>query len=456
MNDILPDVSGTWSYLESVVRDIVSAYGYTEIRLPLLEQTELFRRSIGEVTDIVEKEMYTFLDRNGDSLTLRPEATAGMVRAGITNGLLHNQRQKLWTAGPMFRYEKPQKGRYRQFHQFDVEALGYAGPDIDAELIIMSARMWERLGIDRIALELNSLGSAESRVTYRDTLVEYFSGVKNALDEDSIRRLDQNPLRILDSKNPEMRSIVEAAPVMLDYLDAESAEHFQQLRALLDAADIRYSINPRLVRGLDYYNRTVFEWVTDALGAQGAVCSGGRYDGLVEKLGGRATPAIGWAMGMERFVALFAECGGNAPPDSVDAYVVAVGDAAVEQAFAVAEDLRDSVVGIRVELNLGGGSFKSLLKRADRSGAAYALVFGEQELAEQAVGLKPLRSDEEQVNIKIRELAGALAKKLGATECINPKAYDKPIQEVIVELTDGGVDFGVSSLRTGYGSHRVM
>ncbi|MDH3417600.1 MAG: histidine--tRNA ligase, partial [Gammaproteobacteria bacterium] len=264
MNDILPDVSGTWRYLETVVRDIVQSYGYSEIRLPLLERTELFRRSIGEVTDIVEKEMYTFLDRNNESLTLRPEATAGVVRAGITNGLLHNQRQKLWTSGPMFRYEKPQKGRYRQFYQFDVEALGFEGPDIDAELIIMCARMWRALGISKLKLEINSLGTAESRAHYRDILIEYFSGVKSQLDEDSIRRLEQNPLRILDSKNPEMQAIVEAAPVMIDYLDEESNKHFQALRSLLDAAGVAYTVNPRLVRGLDYYSRTVFEWVTDA------------------------------------------------------------------------------------------------------------------------------------------------------------------------------------------------
>jgi len=415
MNDILPDVSGTWSYLESVVRDIVGSYGYAEIRLPLLEQTELFRRSIGEVTDIVEKEMYTFNDRNGESVTLRPEATASVVRAGITNGLLHNQKQKLWTSGPMFRYEKPQRGRYRQFHQFDVEALGYAGPDIDAELIIMSARMWQRLGIGRIRLEINSLGSPESRSGYRETLVEYFSGVKNALDEDSIRRLETNPLRILDSKNPDMQQIVEAAPVMLESLDAESAQHFQQLRALLDAAGIDYTINPRLVRGLDYYNRTVFEWVTDALGSQGAVCSGGRYDGLVEKLGGRATPAIGWAMGMERLVELFAACGGAAPKDGVDVYVVAVGADAVERAFALAEQLRDDIVDIKVELNLGGGSFKAQLKRADKSNASYALILGEQELADERVGLKPLRSNEDQSSVAMHELVITLANRLGKT-----------------------------------------
>ena len=412
MNDILPDESGTWRYLESVVQQLVHTYGYDEIRLPILEHTELFRRSIGEVTDIVEKEMYTFDDRNGESLTLRPEATASVVRAGITNGLLHNQRQKIWTAGPMFRYEKPQKGRYRQFHQFDVEALGYAGPDVDAELIIISARMWQVLGIDRIELQVNSLGSAEARAVYRRTLVEYFSDVKNQLDEDSIRRLEQNPLRILDSKNPEMRGIVDAAPVMLDYLDEASAEHFAELRALLDAAGIAYSINPRLVRGLDYYNRTVFEWVTDALGAQGAVCSGGRYDGLVEKLGGRSTPAVGWAMGMERFVALFEACGGKAPGRDADVYLVAVGDAALRRAVVLAEELRNALVGARVELNLGGGSFKSQLKRADKSNALIALILGEQELAEGNIGLKPLRSSADQVSVPMGDVAAEVAARL--------------------------------------------
>ncbi|MCH8159353.1 MAG: histidine--tRNA ligase, partial [Proteobacteria bacterium] len=331
MNDILPAVTPTWRYLESVVCDIVQSYGYSEIRLPLLEYTELFKRSIGAETDIVAKEMYTFPDRNGESLTLRPEATAGMVRAGLSNGLFHNQKQKLWTAGPMFRYEKPQKGRYRQFHQFDVEAIGYDGPDVDAELIIMCARLWQRLGMSQLRLEINSLGAPESRRRYRETLIEYFSGVKNQLDEDSIRRLELNPLRILDSKNPDMQAIVAAAPVMLDFLDDESVEHFAGLKRLLDAAGVDYTVNTRLVRGLDYYSRTVFEWITDALGSQGAVCSGGRYDGLVEKLGGRATPAIGWAMGIERFVALYAACGGVVPPIHADVYIVAVGEGTAER-----------------------------------------------------------------------------------------------------------------------------
>ena len=412
MNDILPEIAGTWRYLESEVQAIVSSYGYNEIRLPILEYTELFKRSIGEVTDIVEKEMYTFRDRNDESLTLRPEATASVVRAGMTNGLLHNQKQKLWTAGPMFRYEKPQKGRYRQFHQFDVEALGYDGPDVDAELIIMSARMWQRLGIDNIRLEINSLGVPESRARYRAALVEYFTGVKNQLDEDSIRRLEQNPLRILDSKNPDMQDIVAAAPVMLDYLDDESAAHFANLRSLLDAAGVRYEINPRLVRGLDYYSRTVFEWITDALGSQGAVCSGGRYDGLVEKLGGRATPAVGWAMGIERFVALFEACGGKAPPSLPDVYIAALGDGTVARGFALAEELRDRVSGIRVDMNLGGGSFKAQMKRADKSGAQYALILGEQELSEGRIGCKPLRTTEEQESIALDDLATVLQGKL--------------------------------------------
>ena len=412
MNDLLPGASATWQFLEGVVRDIIQSYGYAEIRLPLLEQTELFKRSIGEVTDIVEKEMYTFEDRGGESLTLRPEATAGMVRAGITNGLFHNQRQKLWTVGPMFRREKPQRGRYRQFHQFDVEAVGYPGPDVDAELIIMSARIWQRLGIDKLSLEINTLGLPEARARYREDLVSYFSGVKNALDQDSIRRLEKNPLRILDSKNPDLQDIIAAAPVMLDYLDSESAEHFEGLKGLLDAAGVGYTVNPRLVRGLDYYNRTVFEWITDALGSQGAVCAGGRYDGLVEKLGGRATPAVGWAMGVERFVDLFEACGGRAPDGGVDVYVVAVGDGALEQAFSIAEELRDQIDGIRIDVNLGEGSFKSQLKRADKSNAQYALILGEQELADGRIGVKPLRSAEDQSSVARTELVAALQDRL--------------------------------------------
>lgn len=413
MNDVLPEDAVLWRHLETIVRELVESYGYREIRLPIVEFTELFKRSIGEVTDIVEKEMYTFLDRNGESLTLRPEGTAGMVRAGITNSLLHNQRQKLWMTGPMFRYEKPQKGRYRQFHQMDVEALGYAGPDVDAELIIMCARMWQRLGISQIRLEINSLGNPESRALYREELISYFSAVKNRLDEDSIRRLEQNPLRILDSKNPDMQEIVAGAPVMVDYLDDESAQHFATLKTLIAAAGVEFTVNPRLVRGLDYYNRTVFEWVTDVLGSQGAVCSGGRYDGLVEKLGGKPTPAIGWAMGIERLVALYAACGGEVPEAAPDVYVVTVGEQAATAGFQLVEGLRDALPACAIELNMGGGSFKSQLKRADKSGAAYAVILGDDEVSAGQAGLKPLRSDEDQTKVPQTQLAGILAQRLG-------------------------------------------
>ena len=413
MNDLLPGESATWQTVEAVVCDVIEAYGYREIRLPVLEYTDVFARAIGEVTDIVEKEMYTFRDRNDESLTMRPEATAGMVRAGITNGLFHNQRQKLWTYGPMFRYEKPQKGRYRQFHQFDVEAFGYPGPDIDAELMIMCARMWERLGLSRLWLEINTLGSAETRASYRSALVDYFTGVKSQLDEDSIRRLDKNPLRILDSKNPDMQGLIKGAPVMTDYLDEASAAHFEGLTSLLDAAGVTYKVNPRLVRGLDYYNLTVFEWVTDALGSQGAVCAGGRYDGLVEKLGGRPTNGIGWAMGAERLIALYEECGGEPAERNADAYVVAVGDAAFRLGMKTAESLRNAIPGVRVEMNLGGGSFKSQMKRADKSGAAFAVVLGEEEVSKGEAGLKPLRTGDSQVTVSLDRLAETLAEKLG-------------------------------------------
>lgn len=412
MNDILPEATSVWRHVETIVREVVESYGYEEIRLPIVEYTELFRRTIGEVTDIVEKEMYTFQDRNGESLTLRPEATAGVVRAGITNGLLHNQRQKLWTMGPMFRYEKPQKGRYRQFHQFNVEALGFAGPDVDAELIVMCARMWSRLELKRLSLEINSLGSPEARRKYRDELVGYFSAARAQLDEDSVRRLDKNPLRILDSKNPEMQALIEGAPVMLDYLDAASAAHFDELKGMLDAAGVPYRVNPRLVRGLDYYNRTVFEWVTDALGSQGAVCSGGRYDGLVEKLGGRDTPAIGWAMGMERLVALYEAGGGGASRRQPDVFIVAVGEAALRAGLQLGEALRERTPDILVELNLGGGSFKSQLKRADRSGALYAVILGDSEAAAGQAGLKPLRSGEDQESVPFERLPAELRERL--------------------------------------------
>jgi histidyl-tRNA synthetase len=415
MNDLLPDAVRVWRHIETVVRDVVEAYGYSEIRLPLLEFTDLFRRSIGEVTDIVEKEMYTFEDRNGDSVTLRPEATAQVVRAGITNGLLHNQRRKLWTSGPMFRHEKPQQGRYRQFHQVDVEAIGYAGPDVDAELILMCGRLWKALKLERLTLDINSLGDAETRRTYRSKLVDYFSARKSSLDADSLRRLEQNPLRILDSKNPEMQPLIEEAPMMLDYLDGASAEHFAGLTDLLDAAGVAYRINPRLVRGLDYYNRSVFEWHTDALGSQGAVCSGGRYDTLVEMLGGRPTPAVGWAMGVERLVALFQACGGGAPAARPDVYIVAVGGAASLRALEIAERLRDGLPSVSVELNLDGGSFKSQLKRADRSGAALAIVLGDDEIGRNCAGLKPLRSDQAQVSVPVERLQREIEERLAST-----------------------------------------
>jgi histidyl-tRNA synthetase len=405
---MLPDAVATWRHVEETAQRVVESFGYAEIRLPLLEYTELFRRSIGEVTDIVEKEMYTFDDRNGESLTLRPEATAGVVRAGITNGLLYNQRQKLWTSGPMFRYEKPQQGRYRQFHQIDVEALGYQGPDVDAELILMCARLWRELKVSRVSLEINSLGDPETRLSYRQALVDYFAAAKDRLDEDSLRRLVQNPLRILDSKNPDMQELVAGAPVMLDYLDADSAQHFDELKALLDAAQVSYTVNPRLVRGLDYYNRTVFEWLTDALGSQGAVCSGGRYDGLVEQLGGRTVAAIGCAIGVERLVGLFEICGNSAALREPDVYIVTVGAAALRRGLELAETLRDALPALKFEMNLGDGSFKTQLKRADKSGAACALILGETEVRENCASLKPLRSAEDQVSVPFERLKTAL------------------------------------------------
>ncbi len=400
MNDILPEATRLWRYVEEIVRDVVESYGYREIRVPLIEYTDLFKRSIGEVSDIVEKEMYTFKDRNDGSLTLRPEATASLVRAGLTNGLLHNQKQKLWTSGPMFRYEKPQQGRYRQFCQFDVE------------LIIMCSNMWKRLGISQLTLEINSLGSNESRSIYRQELIKYFEKIKQKLDQDSIRRLEKNPLRILDSKNPEMHEIIEKAPKMLDYLDPDSAQHFSLFKDMLDQSGIKYVVNPRLVRGLDYYNRTVFEWVTDALGAQGAVCSGGRYDTLVEKLGGRSTPAIGWAMGMERLISLYEKCGGKHHPNNTDVFIVAVGEDVFQKSLELSERLRDSFQNLRVEVNLGGGGFKSQLKRADKSGASYAIIIGENELQEGTYGLKPLRSNENQVTISSEKIIEELEKKI--------------------------------------------
>ena len=409
MNDLLPGEAGLWQALESAARETFAEYGYREIRLPLLERTELFKRSIGEYTDIVEKEMYTFTDRGGESLTLRPEATAGIVRACLSNGLLHNQRQKVWCAGPMFRYERPQKGRYRQFHQIDVEALGFEGPDVDAELILMSARLWKRLGLTGLTLHLNSLGTPESRAVYRARLVEYFRGHAEVLDEDSRRRLDGNPLRILDSKNPAMREIVAGAPLITDHLDDASARHFDGLRARLDDAGVGYTLNPRLVRGLDYYSRTVFEWITGDLGAQDAVCSGGRYDGLVAQLGGDPVPAIGWALGEERIVELMRLSPGATAEASVDVYLALAGEAAERTGLRLAERLRDALPGLRVETNCGGGSFKSQLKRADRSGARLAVILGDDEVARGVATVKPLRENGEQRQVPLEGLAATIA-----------------------------------------------
>ena len=411
MNDLLPETLGTWRYLESEIIQIVESYGFNEIRLPIMERTELFKRSIGEDTDIVEKEMYTFDDRNQESITLRPEATASMVRAGITNGLLHNQQQKMWTMGPMFRYEKPQKGRYRQFYQFNIEAMGYAGPDIDAELIILCARMWKALRIKNLSLKINSLGNKNTRAKYREDLINYFSDNLDNLDENSKNRLHSNPLRILDSKNPKMKKLIDEAPILLDYLDSESEEHFNKLKNILSDAGVDFQVNPKLVRGLDYYNRTVFEWETDVLGSQGAVCSGGRYDGLIEKIGGKSTPAIGWAMGMERLVSLFEYSNDKINKISPHIYIAIDGDEAQKKAFQISEELRELNPKIRIQLNMGGGSFKSQLKRADKSNSNYAIIIGLDELKNDYLSLKSLRRNQEQVTIpfsKINELTNII------------------------------------------------
>jgi histidyl-tRNA synthetase len=411
MNDILPEQSPVWQYVEDTVRKVLSQYGYQEIRMPVVEQTELFKRSIGEVTDIVEKEMYTFDDRNGDSLTLRPEGTAGCVRAAEQHGLLFNQTRRLWYTGPMFRHERPQKGRYRQFHQIGVECFGMAGPDIDAELLILTARLWQALGLaEHTRLEINSIGTAEARRSFRSALVEYLSGFVDELDDDSKRRLESNPLRILDSKHARTQEILQQAPALDDYLDNESREHFHTLRSLLEAAGVQYTVNPRLVRGLDYYGKTVFEWITDSLGAQGTVCAGGRYDGLVEQLGGKPTVAVGFAMGLERLILLLETL--DLIPESVngdaDVYVTAMGDSTMATALSVAESLRNALPGRVVISHCGGGSFKSQMKKADKSGASYAVILGENEVSSGTVGLKPLRSNEDQRDISMTELAAVL------------------------------------------------
>lgn len=418
MNDILPEQTSLWRYFEGTVAKLLDGYGYRQIRMPIVEFTELFKRSIGEVTDIVEKEMYTFEDRNGDSLTLRPEGTASCVRAVLEHGITGGgQVQKLWYAGPMFRHERPQKGRYRQFHQIGVEVFNLAGPDIDAELIVLTWRLWGLLGIrDAVTLELNSLGTAEARARYREALVEYLSARVDELDEDSRRRLTSNPLRILDSKAPETQALLVDAPKLADYLDEESRVHFEGLKARLDAAGIPYVINPKLVRGLDYYGKTVFEWVTDKLGAQGTVCAGGRYDGLVEQMGGKPTAGVGFAMGIERLVLLL-ETLDKVPAElarQVDVYFCAFGEAAELAALTLAERLRDQLPGLRLLVNAGAGSFKSQLKKADKSGALYALVLGEDELSQRIVGLKPLRDNGEQESIGWDALGERLAACLQA------------------------------------------
>ena len=413
MHDTLPVSSKTWQYLESTISDIFDSYGYQQIRLPILEKTELFKRSIGESTDIVSKEMYTFEDRNGDFLTLRPEGTAGCVRAVLEHGLFHNSAQRLWYSGPMFRHERPQKGRLRQFHQFGVEAFGLAGPDIDAEIIIICARIWKKLKLNNIKLEINTLGNSEARIYYRNQLVEYFSDHKNQLDEDSLNRLEKNPLRILDSKNPDLKNLISLAPSMSDSLDQESEEHFDILKQLLESANIDYEINTRLVRGLDYYNRTVFEWITSELGAQGTVCGGGRYDGMVEHFGGPPTHAIGFGMGIERLVSLIEnEQNPNEVVKKADIYFVIAGEAAKSSAISLAEKLRDELPQIRLIMHCGGGSFKSQFKKADKSGAQIALILGESELENQKIGVKHLREENNQQEVSWPDLANMVRQLL--------------------------------------------
>jgi histidyl-tRNA synthetase len=414
MNDVLPAQTPLWQQLESTTRAILESYGYEEMRVPVVEQTDLFKRAIGEFTDVVEKEMYSFVDQGGERLTLRPEATAGIVRAAISNGMLRGARHKVWCTGPMFRHEKPQKGRFRQFHQVDVEAIGFEGPDIDAELIAMTARLWRALGIGRVRLQVNSLGTPESRRAYRDTLVGYFESRRDQLDPDSLRRLAGNPLRILDSKNPQMQDVVAGAPLLTEHLDAASAAHFDAVCRSLQACGIEYTVNPRLVRGLDYYSRTVFEWTTGDLGSQDAVCSGGRYDGLVVQLGGDPVPAIGWALGEERIVELLRLQGRAATGPAMDVYLVLAGPAAERLGSGLAETLRDLTPGLRVETNCGGGSLKSQMKRADKSGARMAVILGEDEVTRRVATLKSLREDVPQRQVPLDELPAELARTLHA------------------------------------------
>lgn len=413
MNDILPIQSPYWQFIESNLFELVQRYGYDEIRLPILEPTQLFKRTIGEVTDIVEKEMYTFEDRNGDSLSLRPEGTAGCVRAGIEHGLLYNQIQRLWYLGPMYRHERPQKGRYRQFYQFGLEAFGMEGPDVDAEQIFFMARLFKQLGVDdQIKLEINTLGKLESRNKYREALIDYFSKYENDLDEDSQRRLHKNPLRILDSKNPAMKKIIQDAPVMKNYLNQESKEHFDGFCSLLNDAEIGYEINPRLVRGLDYYGLTIYEWITDSLGAQGTVCAGGRYNHLVEQIGGKATPAVGFALGMERLVSLVETV--YTPSEEPEAYFILVGDRAMQRGLVIAEQLRTDLPELRLIVNCGGGSFKSQFKRADKSGAKIALILGEDELTMGKCAIKFLRDEREQITFPLEEISDQVKRAVGS------------------------------------------
>jgi len=405
MRDILPEQSSSWQFIENIARELFNSYGYKELRTPIIESTELFKRSIGDATDIVEKEMYTFEDRNGDSLTLRPEGTAGCVRAGMQHGLFHNQQQRIWYIGPMFRHERPQKGRYRGFYQAGIETYGIESPDIDAEVIAIAARFWKKLGFKNVRLEINSLGSNEARQAYRDVLIEYFSNNEDLLDEDSKRRLHKNPLRILDTKNPKMKDLVSKAPNLLDYLDDDSKEHFEGLKQRLDNMGIAYQVNSRLVRGLDYYNRTVFEWITEELGAQGTICAGGRYDGLVKQLGGRATPACGFGIGIDRLQLLVDEQGLDRSNNNPHAYFVLSGKEAELAGLTIAESLRDTHDQFRLLVNGGSGSFKSQLKRADNSGAGYAFILGENEVTNETITIKPLRDKQkEQQTIPLTDL----------------------------------------------------
>lgn len=409
MNDLVPPQSARWQIVEAIVADVLCQYAFQEVRFPILEKTELFQRTIGEVTDIVEKEMYSFEDRNGDNLTLRPEGTAGCVRARIQNGLL-DRSQRLWYTGPMFRHERPQKGRLRQFHQFGVEVFGIEGPDVDAELIAVTARIWAELGVaDAVTLELNSLGTAESRLAHREALVEYLKKVRDQLDEDSLRRLETNPLRILDSKNPEIQKLIADAPSLMEFMDEDSKEHFEQLKSHLDNLGIAYRVNTNLVRGLDYYSRTVFEWVTDRLGAQGTVCGGGRYDGLVEQLGGRATPALGFGMGIERLILLVEEVNPGLFPEESEADIYVIYDEiAASEALRLAEQVRDEIPYLRVQYHCGGGSFKSQFKKADKSGANVALILGGNEMQSGEVTMKYLRDDREQETLSLEDLCERL------------------------------------------------